>query len=74
MSEPQQDPRQGKVSLNPFRAIATVLSAFAGIRRGKDSKNDMQKLHPVQIILAALICAAVFIAILVLLVRNIVPH
>ncbi|QNM96094.1 DUF2970 domain-containing protein [Chitinimonas koreensis] len=70
MSEPQSD----KPSLNPFRAVATVLSAFIGIRRGKDSKSDMQKLHPVQIILAALICVAVFIAILVLLVRNIVPH
>lgn len=62
-----------KPSLNPFKAIGAVLAAFTGIRRGKDSKGDLQKLSPVQIILAALICAAVFIASLLLLVRNIVP-
>jgi hypothetical protein len=60
-----------KPSLNPFHAIGAVLSAFGGIRRGKDSKNDVSKLHPVQIIIAALLCVAMLIASLLLLVRSI---
>ncbi|GLR11493.1 hypothetical protein GCM10007907_02830 [Chitinimonas prasina] len=64
---------QEKSSMNPLRAVGAVLAAFTGIRRGKDSKEDLQKLKPVQIILAALICAAVLIAGLIILVKSIVP-
>lgn len=60
-----------KRSLNPLHAIGAVLSAFGGIRRGKDSQHDVSKLHPVQIILAALICVGLLIAGLLLLVRSI---
>ncbi|PHV11610.1 DUF2970 domain-containing protein [Chitinimonas sp. BJB300] len=67
------DNQPPKPSMNPFKAIGAVLAAFTGIRRGKDSKGDLQKLSPVQIILAGLICAAVFIGSLILLVRSIVP-
>ncbi|MGQ5523555.1 DUF2970 domain-containing protein [Chitinimonas sp. PSY-7] len=63
-----------KPSMNPFKAIGAVVAAFTGIRRGNDSKGDLQKLSPIQIILAALICAAVFIVSLILLVRSIVPN
>ena len=62
-----------KHSMNPFKAIGAVLAAFTGIRRGKDSKGDLQKLSPIQIILAGLICAAILIVSLLLLVRSIVP-
>lgn len=60
-----------KPSLNPLRALGAVLSAFGGIRRGKDSQDDVSKLHPVQIIIAAVLCAALLIGGLLLLVRSI---
>ncbi|WP_374351069.1 DUF2970 domain-containing protein [Chitinimonas sp.] len=60
-----------KTSLNPLRAVGAVLSAFGGIRRGKDSRDDLAKLKPIQIILAALLCAALFIGGLLTLVRSI---
>ena len=69
MADSQEE--RSKTSLNPFRAVGAVLSAFSGIRAGKDSKNDLAKLRPVQIILAALICAAIFIFGLLTLVRGI---
>ncbi|WP_308447351.1 DUF2970 domain-containing protein [Parachitinimonas caeni] len=57
--------------INPFRAILAVLSAFFGVRRGKDSKNDVSKLTIWQIIFAAIFCAAVFIFLLITLVRSV---
>ncbi|QDQ27483.1 DUF2970 domain-containing protein [Chitinimonas arctica] len=65
---------QEKGSLNPLRAVGTVLSAFIGIRRGKDSKEALTRLRPVQIILAALLCAGLLIFGLLTLVRSITSH
>lgn len=60
-----------KGSNNPFRAIFAVLSAFGGIRRSKDSRNDVANLKPLQIIVAALICAGLLILGLLTLVHSI---
>jgi len=60
-----------KRSLNPLRAIGTVLSAFSGIRRSKDSQEDMAKLHPLQIIIAAVLCVALLILGLITLVHSV---
>ncbi|MBV1776562.1 DUF2970 domain-containing protein [Burkholderiaceae bacterium DAT-1] len=59
------------VKWNPVPAILTVFSAFTGIRKGAHSKQDQAKLSPLQIILAAVICVACLITVLVLLVRTI---
>ncbi|MBV8464317.1 MAG: DUF2970 domain-containing protein [Burkholderiales bacterium] len=60
-----------KKSLNPLKAVTTVLSAFSGIRRGEDSRKALAKLNPLQIILAAFLCLACFIGLLLLLVHSI---
>ena len=60
-----------KRSLNPFKAILTVLSAFSGIRRGSDSQRDVARLHPMQIVFAALLCVACLIGGLVFLVHSV---
>jgi hypothetical protein len=60
-----------KKSLNPLHAVTTVLSAFGGIRRGEDSRKALAKLNVVQIVLAAILCAACLIGGLVFLVHSI---
>ncbi len=55
--------------LQTFRAVAW---SFFGIRRSADQAQDMQKLNPVHLIIAGLVSAAVFVLVLVLLVRWVV--
>jgi hypothetical protein len=55
--------------LQTFRAVAW---SFFGIRRSAGQAQDMQKLNPVHLILAGLVSAAVFVLVLVLLVRWVV--
>ena len=52
-----------------MRAVAW---SFFGVRRRTDYERDVQRLNPVQLIVAALAGAAVFILALVLLIRWIV--
>ena len=60
--------RRGSL-LGSFRAVAW---SFFGIRRGSGHAEDMQKLNPVHVIVAGLVSAAIFITVLVLLVRWVV--
>lgn len=55
--------------LQTFRAVAW---SFFGIRRSAGHAQDMQKLNPVHLIVAGLVSAAVFVLVLVLLVRWVV--
>ena len=57
--------------LGPLRAAKTVLWAFLGIRRAQDQESDMAHLTPVQIIVAGMIAAALFVTALTMLVRFI---
>jgi hypothetical protein len=49
-----------------------VLSSFFGVRRRADHEASMGRVTPVQIIIAGLIGAAIFVVSLVLLVKFIV--
>jgi len=60
--------RQGSM-LQSFRAVAW---SFFGIRRSAGHAQDMQKLNPVHVILAGIVSAALFVLLLVLLVRWVV--
>lgn len=55
--------------LHSFRAVAW---SFFGIRRSGGHAQDMQTLNPVHVILAGVVSAALFVLLLVLLVRWIV--
>jgi hypothetical protein len=46
--------------------------SFFGVRRSADHAQDVQKLNPVHVIIAGLLGAALFVAVLVLLVRYVV--
>jgi hypothetical protein len=63
-----QDQSQRAGTLRAFRA---VLSAFTGIGKGKALQHDLATLRPWQVITAGLICAAVFVAVIITVVRNI---
>jgi hypothetical protein len=49
--------------------MKAVFWSFFGVRKGRDHASDVANLNPVHIIIAALIGVAMFIGILVMLVR-----
>jgi amino acid transporter len=49
-----------------FRAVAW---SFLGIRRSADHAQDVEKLNPIHVVIAAIIGAAVFVVLLVVLVH-----
>lgn len=52
-----------------FRAVAW---SFMGIRKSADHEQDVKKLNPIHVVIAAVIGAAVFVAFLVLLVHFVI--
>lgn len=54
------------------RTVQAVLWSFFGIRRSVDHHRDLQKLNPVHVVVAGLAGAALFVLLLVLLVRWVV--
>jgi len=66
----QQPGKPGKVS--PLRVFRTVFWSFFGVRRRADNQADLADITPVQVIIAGIIGAAIFVATLILLVRFIV--
>ena len=69
MSEPGSVVQRKGSFLQTMRAVAW---SFFGVRRGADYEHDVQKLNPVHVIIAGLVGAALFVALLVVLVRWVV--
>ena len=55
--------------LRSFKAVAW---SFFGVRRASDYEQDVSQLKPQHVIVAGLVAAALFVALLVLLVRWVV--
>lgn len=73
MSKPGEDLKQAvgrKASL--LQTISAVAWSFFGVRRGRDHENDMAKLNPVHVLIAGVLGAALFVLMLVLLVRWVI--
>ena len=49
--------------------LKAVFWSFFGVRKGRDHEHDAANLNPVHVIVAGLIGVAIFIGVLVLLVR-----
>jgi amino acid transporter len=49
--------------------MKAVFWSFFGVRKGRDYAHDAANLNPVHVIIAALIGVAIFIGVLVMLVR-----
>jgi len=54
------------------QTILAVAWSFFGVRRGRDHEQDMAKLNPVHVVIAGVLGAALFVMVLVLLVRWVI--
>lgn len=73
MSEPGQDLKDAvnrKASLG--QTISAVAWSFFGVRRGRDHEKDMARLNQVHVVIAGVLGAALFVLMLVLLVRWVI--
>ena len=52
-----------------LKAMKAVFWSFFGVRKGADYDKDRQQLKPVHVIVAGLVGAALFIGLLVMLVK-----
>lgn len=54
-------------------SMKAVVWSFFGLRRKRDFDTDSAKLNPVHIIIAALLAVAMFIGLLITVVKLVVP-
>ncbi|ASL43677.1 hypothetical protein bAD24_I09310 [Burkholderia sp. AD24] len=54
------------------QSMRAVFWSFFGVRKRRDLEADATQLNPLHVIAAALICAAIFIGVLILVVRAVV--
>ena len=64
--------RQQAKKASPLRVVRTIFWSFVGVRRRIDNQDDFAGVTPVQIIVAGVIGALVFVATLITLVGFIV--
>jgi len=67
-----EDPVDRKASF--VQTVRAVLWSFIGLRKGSEHESDMARLNPVHVIIAGLIVAAVFVTVLILIVRTVVSQ
>jgi hypothetical protein len=72
MESPADGREDERTKVAPLTVAKMVLSSFFGVRRRADHEAAMGRVTPVQIIIAGLIGAAIFVVSLVLLVKFIV--
>ena len=65
------EPAEPRRKATPLQVVQAVLSAFIGIRKGAAHDRDMATITPVQVIVAGIIAAAVFVLCVILLVTFI---
>ena len=70
MSEGIENPAARKGSL--LQTMGAVAWSFFGVRRSADHAQDVAKLNPVHVVIAGIIGAALFVTVLVLLVKWVV--
>ncbi|MBB3119199.1 DUF2970 domain-containing protein [Pseudoduganella violacea] len=68
------DDLKGKQQQASFMySMKAVVWSFFGLRRKRDFDTDSAKLNPVHIIIAALLAVAMFIGLLITVVKLVVP-
>jgi hypothetical protein len=64
-----EEPR--KISF--LATLAAVFWSFVGLRRNKDYEKDVTGLNPVYVVIAGLLGVAIFIGVLIAVVKMVVP-
>lgn len=67
MADDLRDASQRKLSF--LQTLKAVAWGFFGVRKGSGYREDIAKLNPVHVIVAGLLAAAVFVVVLVTIVR-----
>ncbi|MFA4912751.1 MAG: DUF2970 domain-containing protein [Comamonadaceae bacterium] len=67
MTDDLRELSQRKLSF--FQTIKAVLWGFFGVRRGAGYQDDIARLNPVHLIIAGVLGAALFVLLLIVLVR-----
>ena len=70
-SEPDKAARAKRAGFG--QTARAVLWSFFGVRRKADYEKDATQLNPVHVIIAGLLAAALFIALLIIVVNLVVP-
>jgi hypothetical protein len=61
--------RKARPTASFGQSMKAVFWSFFGVRKGRDLEHDVAALNPLHIVLAAVICAAIFIALLITVVH-----
>jgi Protein of unknown function (DUF2970) len=70
MAEPSDDLKQATRRSGSLAATFKAVGAsFFGVRAGKHHEADIAKLNPIHVIVVGLVCAAIFVALLILAVK-----
>ena len=72
MSEGPASPQPVARRATFLQAVKVVLWSFFGVRKRSDHEREAATLNPVHVIVAGVIGAAVFVAILIMVVRSVV--
>lgn len=71
-SQPSRAP-PGKPRAGFWQTVRAVLWSFFGVRRRSDYEQDAAQLNPVAVIIAGVMAAALFVALLLVVVNLVVP-
>lgn len=61
-----------KRKMSFWQTLRAVFWSFIGLRKGSEHERDMASLNPVHVIIAGLIGAAIFVAVLIVIVNIVV--
>ena len=67
---PEESPTARKANFG--QTLRAVAWSFLGIRRSADHEQDVKKLNPIHVVIAAVLGAAVFVVFLVVLVHFVI--
>ena len=71
-TEPHEEPSPTARKANFGQTFRAVAWSFLGIRRSSDHEQDVKKLNPIHVVIAAVLGAAIFVVFLVLLVHFVI--
>ena len=68
-TDPREEPPPTARKANFGQTFRAVAWSFLGIRKSADHEQDVSKLNPIHVVIAAVVGVAIFVVLLVLLVR-----